>query len=232
MDDVRRKSDLSFQEQILCVLKLHKSGLLDVSPGFSKYEGIDSKKRSGVFFSSIDLVERKGFDLSTFLITTKQGVLYQYTLEWPDLIKDFKTLEKKEKEQVDEDFQKISRRRIEVIKKLKKVSPLVTTWNRKEDAFLLEFVSAEKFCIKPSPNLDYSHVCLFIRYEILPGNWTPLCSTDMREVKRNKTLLGTTKKVTSLNLRSLSFATDPISLMLIFIVFKMVRIKTSSDAGS
>ena len=208
---------------MLCVLKYYKSGILEVSPGFSEYERNHSEKSDCMFLSSPELLSRsKSINISTFYFKTRQGVHYQYTLNWPEYIKDVRILEEKDIVQVDEDFQKIAVHRKEIIMKLRKISPVIENWTREEDIILLELVSASKFYIRPSPNLGSSNASLFVRYEIiLPSDWTPLCET--RPEERIGVLRGTTKKVRSLDVGSLLFGTDTVSLIFFFVAFKLVR---------
>ena len=206
-----------FQEKMLCVLKYYKSGRLEVSPGFSEYERRHSESSDCVFLSSTDLLpRRKGLNISTFYFTTSQGVNYQYTLTWHEYVKDIRAIEDKDKDKVDEDFQKKSAHRKEAISKLREISPFTNDWMREENILLLELVSASKFYIRTNESL-------FARYEIiLSRDWVPLCET--KEEVHIGSLSGTTKKARSLGFDSLLFGTGALSMILFFLVFKVVRI--------
>ena len=72
----------SFQEEVLCVVKVFQSGMVSACPGWSEEEAEDYDDNR-IFASDRGIAEmmNKGPRLTTYKFTTSAGSLYEYTIE-------------------------------------------------------------------------------------------------------------------------------------------------------
>lgn len=168
-----------FHEEILCVVKLYKSGQLSVSPGFSTEEP-EKYEESRIFLSgdSLDIKTTDGSRLTTFTFTSPSGALFQYVLEWEGQVVDVADLEKLHLLEVDEEYKRLSDRRNAIVSN---ISHLTTSLHYGvEDSVLLEFVSAQNF---ETLDCGIGSSSISIQYELtLPRGW--MC--NKRNVEKNK----------------------------------------------
>ncbi len=158
-----------FHEELLCTLKLHDSGLLEVTPGFSKFETEDSDDDE-IFVSNEGLEKRssKGAKLTTFTFATPMGSVYQYTLKWVDFLIDQTKLESLALREMDEHYRLLSQHRKTVLSHLNERIELMhwLVQSGDEQMIQIEFVSAHGF----SP--QWNHSSLSIDYDIsIPKCW-------------------------------------------------------------
>lgn len=71
-----------YHEEVLCIMKVHKNGLVSTYPGWSEEEPEDCDD-SRLFASDKGLNETReqGSRLTTFTFTTPMGSVYEYTIE-------------------------------------------------------------------------------------------------------------------------------------------------------
>lgn len=157
-----------FHEEPLCSMKLYKSGLLEVTPGFSNVEPEESDDDE-IFISSESLEKRaiKGEKLTSFTFATLEGSVYQYTLEWIDYLIDQDELESLALREMDEHYRILSHRQKSLFWRMNENNSMDSlTRIIDEDLIHIDFESASGFYPK-SYNSSLS-----IEYDItLPDGW-------------------------------------------------------------
>eukprot|EP00814_Leptocylindrus_danicus_P016718 CAMPEP_0116018558 /NCGR_PEP_ID=MMETSP0321-20121206/8714_1 /TAXON_ID=163516 /ORGANISM="Leptocylindrus danicus var. danicus, Strain B650" /LENGTH=356 /DNA_ID=CAMNT_0003488963 /DNA_START=389 /DNA_END=1459 /DNA_ORIENTATION=- len=70
-------NDPDYHQQVLCALKLHKNGLLEVTPGFSS---IDERLQINPSLLTLPLDMDPAHRITTFTFTSPEGSLYEYSI--------------------------------------------------------------------------------------------------------------------------------------------------------
>ena len=210
-----------FHEQILCVVKLYKSGQLSVSPGFSIEEPEDNKD-DHIFLSdeSIGIRAKYGPRLTTFTFTTSSGSSFQYTLEWKDQVVNAGDLENLRLLEVDEEYKQISDRRKAIFSNISRAKN--SMYYGIKDSVLFEFVSAKNF--EPLDCGLFGSPSISIRFELtLPSGWMQKIKTNVSQ--DYNVVVGSTHRVKS-SYNTAQFCIDKTlicRLFFIFCIFEWVR---------
>lgn len=166
-----------FHEQVLCILKWNKGGLLEVSPGFSKDDRVYYDGDSEFFMSPENMeAKRRGDGKKTsFSFTSPQGALYRYSIDLLNMKENNDELEKLELNRVDDEYKLIADRREVALSTAKdhyanvhSVLPTV------EHILQIEILSGTDFEPKSANWFRSNKIPIFITYQIvwLNGDWT------------------------------------------------------------
>lgn len=153
-------------QELLCSIKLHNSGMLEVNPGFSNKEAEDSD--DDIFVSSVCLQksETKGIKLSTFSFATSAGSVYQYALEWIDYIVDPNKLENLALREVDEHYRLLSQHRKNLLWQIDENNTPIDSLTCTEDEKLIQIQLISAFGFHPK----WDRSSLSIEYHITIPN--------------------------------------------------------------
>lgn len=201
--------DLSnpFHSELLCTMKLYRSGMLEVTPGFSNVESEDSDDDE--IFVSSECLEKstvKGAKLSTFAFSTANKSIYQYTLEWVGFLNDQNELESLVLRERDEQYRLLSQHRQKVLWRINESDISASSFTRAVDEKLVqvEFISATGF------NSQWNSVSLSIDYDITVPN------------DRNS-IMGSTRQLKHVTRHSFSLRyTTMLNFVFILILFELM----------
>ena len=154
-------------------MKLHESGMLEVTPGFSNIETEDCDDEDGLFEcnETLEIRNTKGSILTTFTFVTTRGTFYQYALEWLGFLGDSNDLENLALCEMDEHYRLASQKRQIVLSKMNDTNIIDNLASRMGEGLIqIVLVSANGF----RPHLPRSR--LHIEYEVMIPNEKSLIS--------------------------------------------------------
>ncbi len=163
-------------QELLCSIKLHSSGMLEVNPGFSNKEAEDTDDE--IFVSSVGLLksETKGIKLSTFSFATSAGSVYQYALEWIDYIVDPDKLENLALREVDEHYRLLSQHRKNLLWRIDENDTPIDSLSYTGDEKLIQIQFKSAFGFHPK----WDRSSLSIEYHItIPNQADSLTGSTM-----------------------------------------------------
>jgi len=174
-----------FHEQLLCSLKLHRDGLLEVTPGFSTEERDYFDGDSEIFVSpeNLDTMHKNDCKITSFSFTTPKGAMYRYTLEWAGQIDKWEDLENLSLRRMDEEYKLVSDRRRIVLSKVKDHCANIDRLTREEHLLQIEIVSASNFYPMFADVNGYRDNSIYVRYQIIAqSRWTANLSSGQGQV--------------------------------------------------
>ena len=182
MQESSRALSNHFHDELLCTMKLFKSGMLEVTPGFSNIESEDSEDDE-IFVCSEGLEKSivKGAKLSTFTFATTDKSIYQYTLEWVGFLTDQNEIESLVLREIDEQYRLLSQHRQRVLWQIDESDISASSIARvvEEKLVQVEFISATGF---------FSHwngFSLSIDYDITVPNESQSIVGSTRQLKHS-----------------------------------------------
>eukprot|EP00569_Conticribra_weissflogii_P009258 CAMPEP_0171371884 /NCGR_PEP_ID=MMETSP0879-20121228/8925_1 /TAXON_ID=67004 /ORGANISM="Thalassiosira weissflogii, Strain CCMP1336" /LENGTH=601 /DNA_ID=CAMNT_0011880549 /DNA_START=281 /DNA_END=2086 /DNA_ORIENTATION=+ len=227
MAGVSLESTRRYHEEVLCIIKVHKNGLVSSYPGWSEEEPEDCDD-SRIFASDKGLNETReqGSRLTTFSFTSPLGSVYEYTIEpvgglsYDDGVERMITKQNcrfQEKDELRRDFIR------------RKLEPFVYTMNKNESwnyQANIEIVSATGF--------EESNILLcapfgssmMIRYQIYAKK-TKSTTDGVHDDVLSK---GITNRVHRHSLKKYSWGLIIISFFVVNMIFAVISMFTIGDA--
>ena len=133
-----------YYEKVLCHLRLHLNGILEVRPNFSKRQVVEHSHDSNIFVhdDTLDFWKKHGIPLTTYNFISVNGSQYQYSIELLNSLDD---------KDFDIDSRLIlSRRSAWFIEKIKNGKNVNNTIGSEEPIMLMEISSAQNFGLRSS----------------------------------------------------------------------------------